>query len=104
MSPEQQQRMREILGEERFREFLEGKKDQKKDGESYEDESFSEDELRLIDQIVQDAERTNADEPQKKKGGFGKGFGGGKAGDYRNFSPDKKFYAFVKNHNLYVAE
>ena len=45
------------------------------------------------------------DSAQQKK--FGKGTkkgAGGPGGDYRNFSPDKKQYAFVKNHNLYVAE
>src|SRR5205823_2041362 len=105
MSPEQQQRMREILGEERFRELMERQKEQKKGGESYEEESFSDDEMRLIDEILEREERTRQDEPQKKKGGFGgKGFGGGAKGDYRNFSPDKKLYAFVKNDNLYVAE
>ncbi len=43
----------------------------------------------------------DADDPQQKKGGKG---GGGAFGDYRNFSPDKSMYAFVKNHNLYIAE
>src|SRR5262249_17780266 len=58
MSPEQQQRMREILGEERFREFMEKqkdeKKDEKKDGESTEDESFSDAELQLIERILRE--------------------------------------------------
>jgi dipeptidyl-peptidase-4 len=103
MSPEQQQRMREILGEERFREFMERqKKDDKKDGEAVEEESLSDDELRLIDEILNDPEQ-DADDPQKKGGFGGKGFGA-KGGDYRNFSPDKKWLAFIKNHNLYVAE
>ncbi|GEM_PF-4445424 len=57
VSPEQQERMRQILGEERFREFMEKqkeqgqKKDKEKKDDAYETESFSDDELRLIDGV-----------------------------------------------------
>src|SRR5262249_3985290 len=108
MYPEQQQRMHESIGEERFREFMEKQKDEKKDeqkdGESTEDESFSDDELQLIERILREEGLTPDDGPQKKKGGFGgKGFGG-EAGDYRNVSPGKKYNALVKDHNRYGAE
>jgi dipeptidyl aminopeptidase/acylaminoacyl peptidase len=105
MSPEQQQRMKEILGEERFKELLNQQKKTggKKSEESFDDEILSEDER----QFLQDELRTlppasQSDDPQKKKGGGKGGLKGG--GDYRNFSPDKSVYAFVKNHNLYIAE
>ena len=44
------------------------------------------------------------DSAQQKKGFKGGGTKKGFGGDYRNFSPDKALYAYVKNHNLYVAE
>src|SRR5262245_5779897 len=102
VSPEQQERMRQILGEERFREFMERQKEQdlkkeKKDDDAYEVESLSDDELRLIDEILGD------DPQQKKEGKFGGKFGGGGPTD-RAPSPDKKFFAYAMNHNLYVAE
>lgn len=112
MTAEQQQRMREILGEERFKELLDQQKKglgEKKKDESFDDEILSDDErILLADELraLKDdhhAERDGYDDPQqKKKGGFKGGAGG--FGDYRNFSPDKSIYAFVKNHNLYVAE
>src|SRR5262249_33757528 len=116
MSPEQQEKMRELLGEERFKELLEQQKKeggQKKNDESSDDEILTEDErafldyeLRLIANNNQDERAEFDDDPQQKKGGKGGGFKGGGAinTDYRNFSPDKSVYTFVKNHNLYVAE
>jgi dipeptidyl aminopeptidase/acylaminoacyl peptidase len=80
-SPEQMERLRQKLGEERFRELMEQRRQlvkqdgEKKDGEKKDDEK---------------------DKGEKK----GKGFkGGGLA-----FSPDRKQYVFVKDHNLYLAE
>jgi dipeptidyl-peptidase-4 len=115
MSPEQQQRMREILGEERFKELLDQQKKgttkKKQSDESFDGEILSEDErLLLADELsaLNGNHRVERDgyDPQKKKGG-GKGGlkgGPGASGDYRNFSPDKSMYAFIKNYNLYVAE
>lgn len=114
MSLEQQQRMKEILGEERFKELLE----QQKKGTpphpahttegtegGWLDEILSEDERQILQNELHVLLHGNDfDDPQQKKGG-GKGFGKGAGfGDYRNFSPDKAIYAFVKNHNLYIAE
>jgi dipeptidyl aminopeptidase/acylaminoacyl peptidase len=102
ISPEQQELMRQKLGEERFREFMEkqkeqgDKKEEKKEDGAYAEESFSDDELRLIDEILGD------DPQQKKEGKFGGKFGGGPTD--RAPSPDKKFFAYAMNHNLYVAE
>jgi dipeptidyl-peptidase 4 len=107
MSPDQQQRMREILGEERFKELLDQQKKDvgkgKKDSESLDDEILSEDERILLqDELRAFHSENDVDDPKEKKGKGGKG--GGAFGDYRNFSPDKAMYAFVKNHNLYIAE
>src|SRR5205807_104604 len=106
--------MRDLLGEERFKQFMdrqnEQKKDEKKDEAADEDDDLTGDERIRIQEILTQSSTDDdpaplAQEQQKK---FGKGTGGkkgtGGSGDYRNFSPDKKLYAFVKNHNLYVAE
>jgi dipeptidyl aminopeptidase/acylaminoacyl peptidase len=113
LSTAEQERMREILGEERFKEILDQqKKDdgKKKDNESWGDGSLTEEEAFLVQQELSSFARDDhgdVDDPLQQKKGFGKG--GGKGGgfnpnDYRNFSPDKSMFAFVKNHNLYVAE
>ncbi|MBM3997217.1 MAG: S9 family peptidase [Planctomycetes bacterium] len=115
MSPDQLQRMREILGEERFKEMLDQQKkntSEKKDDESFDDGILGEDErLFLQDEMRrlerdhradhEDADDESGPQKAKGKGGFK---GGGAFGDYRNFSPDKSMYAFVKNHNLFIAE
>jgi dipeptidyl-peptidase 4 len=106
MSFEQQQRMKELLGEERFKELLEQqKKGGGKKDESLDDEILTEDERFLLeDELRAFHAMHDADDPQQKKGGKGTGKGGGAFGDYRNFSPDKSMFAFVKDHNLYIAE
>ena len=107
MSPDQQQRMKEILGEERFKELLDQQKKGggKKNDESLDDEIVTEDERFLLeDELRAFHSVQDADDPQQKKGGKGGGKGGGAFGDYRNFSPDKSMYVFVKDHNLYIAE
>jgi dipeptidyl aminopeptidase/acylaminoacyl peptidase len=109
MTPEQLQRMREILGEERFKELLEQQKKgtEKKGDESFDDEILSEDERYLLqDELRLHHAQRDAydDDPQQKKGKGGFKGGPGAFGDYRNFAPDKSIYAFIKNHNLYVAE
>ncbi|MCI0464097.1 MAG: DPP IV N-terminal domain-containing protein [Gemmataceae bacterium] len=76
-TPEELERLRQILGEERFRQFMEQRQGQLGKG--------------------------------KKKGGLdekkaGKPPPGGGKGDYRRFSPDKKAYAFAREHNLFLAE
>ncbi len=113
MTPEQQQRMKETLGEERFKQLQDQQKDtkvEKKDQQSFDDEILSDDERFLLNLEIRQAEAMqHHDEPQQKKGGGGgikgggKGFGGA-GGDYRNFSPDRALVAYLMNHNLFVAE
>jgi dipeptidyl aminopeptidase/acylaminoacyl peptidase len=105
MSPEQLEKLRELLGEERFKEFLKQReqldKDQKKDGHSSLEEDFAD-----LDMYVHDALAVLDQEEfaQQKKGG-GKGpKDGPKTTDPHNYSPDRKMYAFVLKHNLYLAE
>jgi dipeptidyl aminopeptidase/acylaminoacyl peptidase len=111
MSPETQQKLKELLGEEKFKEFMEQQqKLQQKDSYSSLDEDFAD-----LDMYVHDAMaalgdfqlgQVGDDDAQQKKGG-GKGpkdgFGG-KGADPRAFSPDKKWLAYAMNNNLYVAE
>src|SRR5262249_33730719 len=112
MTPAQLEQMRQVLGEERFREFMERQKEldqkkEKKDEGSFEEESFSDDELRLIEDIRREVQvQDDGDDPlQQKKGGGGKKFpGGGFGATDRSLSPDRKMYAYALNHNLYVAE
>ncbi len=112
MSPEQQQQLRNVLGEERFKEILEQQQKndgKKKEDESFDDDSLTEEESLLIQQELAQMRIDSSvdDDPLQQKKGFGKGGGKGKGfdpNDYRNFSPDKTMYAFVKNHNLFVAE
>ena len=120
MSPEQQQRLREMLGEERFKQLMEQQKEQQKEqkkDESVEEESLSEhdwraieEELRFLDDLVGlPAEflpfvQGEGDSAQQKKFGGTKKGAFGPGGDYRNFSHDRKQFAFIKNHNLYLAE
>jgi len=112
MSPAQQQQLKDTIGEERFKQLLDeqksGKGGGKKKGESFEDEALTEDERLILEQAARLGELQFDDEadPLQKKGG---GKGGGKgpgvfSADYRTFAPDETIYAFVKNHNLYVAE
>lgn len=115
MSAFQQQRMKEILGEERFKDWLQqqqqfqGKKgDNKKDGESSQEEDFADLDMYVHDAMAALGESFafgGDDDAQQKKGLGGKGGkGGGKGGEPRVWSPDKKAYAYALNHNLYLAE
>src|SRR5205085_1257186 len=54
-----------------------------------------------LDFYVQEALFGDDDTAQQKKG-FG--FKGGKGGEPRVFSPDKKLHAYAQGHNLYLAE
>lgn len=124
MSPVQLERMKEILGEERFKEFLEQKKkDEKKDekrDDKQDDGASDEEAFADLDLYVQDALAAigetapsrplssggdQEDTAQQKKG-FGKGFGKGgfKGGPPEAYSPDKKLFAYSMNNNLYLAE
>src|SRR5207302_2807265 len=91
--------------------------DEKKDNES--DDSSLEERVADLYMYVQEAlallEEMQAaeaaagggeEEQQKKggKGGKGQPKDGGKAGDPRVYSPDKKVYAYALNNNLYLAE
>src|SRR5207247_5065572 len=116
MSPEQQQKLKELLGDEKFKEFLElqKQKDEKKDNESSLEERFADldmyvqEALALLEQMqAEGGGGGDGEEIQEKKGGKGGKGGfkdGGKAGDPRVFAPDKKLYAYALNHNLYLAE
>ena len=122
MSPEQAQKLKELLGEEKFKEFLEQQKqkDEKKDNESSDfslEERFADldmyvqEALALLEQMQAEEAGATAggeEEQQQKKGGGKGGKGqpkdGGKAGDPRVYSPDKKLYAYALNNNLYLAE
>ncbi len=46
------------------------------------------------------------DAPPAAAGGAGRQFGQGRApaSDYRNYSPDKKFYVYAEDHNLYLVD
>jgi dipeptidyl aminopeptidase/acylaminoacyl peptidase len=112
MSPAQLERMKEMLGEERYKEFLEQQKkqDTKKDEkqtDKQDDGASDEEAFADLDLYVQDALAAlgGEDEAQQKKG-FGKGFGKGgfKGGTPEVYSPDKKMYAYSMNNNLFLAE
>ena len=101
MPPDQVEKLRQELGDEKFKEFMQQK--QKKDSESSLEEIYAD-----LDMYVQDALDAFDDEAaqaaQQKKGG-GKGGKGGPGGPAdRAPSPDKKMYAYSLNHNLYLAE
>jgi dipeptidyl aminopeptidase/acylaminoacyl peptidase len=56
-------------------------------------------------QFVQRRDDTQQQQQQRGRGRGRGGFGrGGRGGDYRAFSPDKKAYVFAKQHNLYLVE
>jgi dipeptidyl aminopeptidase/acylaminoacyl peptidase len=74
--PAQRERLRQRLGEERFKELLEQRQQLLKQGDEKKDD--------------------------EKGKGAGKGSKGFKR-DARAFSPDRKQYVFVKDHNLYLA-
>jgi dipeptidyl aminopeptidase/acylaminoacyl peptidase len=111
MTPEQLQRMKEILGDERYKDFLE--KQQKLDKKDKQDnDSSAEEEYADLDMYVHEAMAALGDPTvfaaedeaqQKKKGGFGMG-GFGKGGEPKVYSPDRKNYAYALNDNLYLAE
>jgi dipeptidyl-peptidase 4 len=109
LTPEQRQRLRERLGEERFRQFEEQQRIQSEAGASadiVEEEGLSADDARLIEEELRQMESeppvTEDQNPQQKK--FGKGGRKGPGNENRSYSPDRKLHAFVKNYNLYVAE
>jgi dipeptidyl-peptidase-4 len=113
LNPGQKQKLQAMLGEDRVALYEARLGDQVADDEAVEYEGLSDDDLRLIeeelrfmqteDPLAQDVDDETA---QQKKGGKGakKGAAGGAANDYRNFSPDRKLFAYVLNNNLYVAE
>jgi dipeptidyl-peptidase 4 len=114
MSPAQQLKMKELLGEERYKDWLEkqkklDRKDEKKEGESSLEEEFADLDMYVQESLAALGEPLAGGDDdtaqQKKKGGFGgKGGKGGKGGDPRVHSPDKKLLAYAFNHNLYLAE
>jgi dipeptidyl aminopeptidase/acylaminoacyl peptidase len=100
LPPDQLEKLREQLGDEKFKEFMQQQK-QKKDSESSLEEIYAD-----LDMYVQDAlDAFDDDAAQQKKGG-GKGGKGGVPGGPtdRAPSPDKKMYAYSLNNNLYLAE
>ncbi|MCI0637427.1 MAG: DPP IV N-terminal domain-containing protein [Gemmataceae bacterium] len=87
--PEKLRLLKEKLGDEKFREFLERQKELKKDEDKQDKKEIQEEE-------IQDLEKK-----EEKKDEKGKGFG---AGGYRVYSPDRKAFVFAMNHNLYLVE
>jgi dipeptidyl-peptidase 4 len=78
-SPAQLERLRQQLGEERFRQLMERRRELRKD-EDRKDE-------------LEEKDRTEGKPPPK-----------GPKRDYRAFSPDRKLYVFARDHNLFLAE
>jgi dipeptidyl aminopeptidase/acylaminoacyl peptidase len=112
MSPAQQERMKEILGEERFKEFMEKQqkldkqdKQDKQDGDSSMEEEFADLDLYVQEALAAAGEPwpLAGDDIAQQKKGFGPK-GGFKGGDPQVYSPDRKWYAYALNHNLYLAE
>jgi len=112
------EKLKEVLGEDRFKEFMEQQQKLDKVDKSYA-ESSEEELFADLDMYVQEAitllqeasAQVGDDEAQQKKGGKKDGgaggmkdFGGGKAGDPRAYSPDRKWMAYAINNNLYFAE
>ncbi len=73
-SPEQLERLRQQLGDERFKQLMERQRELQKEDDEKKDKS-------------------DIKPPPK-----------GLKGDYRAFSPDRKMYAFAREHNLFLAE
>ncbi|HYT87410.1 MAG TPA: DPP IV N-terminal domain-containing protein [Gemmataceae bacterium] len=73
-SPEQLERLRQQLGDERFKQLMERQRELQKEDDEKKDKS-------------------DIKPPPK-----------GLKGDYRAFSPDRKVYAFAREHNLFLAE
>jgi dipeptidyl aminopeptidase/acylaminoacyl peptidase len=112
ISPAQQQKMKELLGEERYKEWLEKqqkleRKEDKQDGDSSLEEDFADLDLYVQEALaaLRDPSSPWGDDEtaQQKKKGFG-AKGGAKGGDPLVYSPDRKLYAYALNHNLYLAE
>jgi len=113
LTPEQKQRLRALLGEERLRQYEEQKRIQSEAGASadfVEEEGLSADDLLLIEDELRQMDSTppaplpqeQEQNAQQKK--FGKGGKKGPGSESQSYSPDRKMHAFVKNYNLYVAE
>jgi dipeptidyl aminopeptidase/acylaminoacyl peptidase len=112
LNPEQRQRLRALLGEERLNQYEEQQRLQSEAGISadlVEEEGLSGDDLRLIEDELRQMDRTptplaqeqDQNAQQKKVGEGGKK---GPDKEDRSYSSDHKMHAFVKNHNLYIAE
>lgn len=81
MSPEAIERMRQQLGDERVNELLR----RQRDGE-------------------QDQKRDDQDQKRDDTSGAQPPTPGGPGAGYKNYSPDKKQYAYLYKYNLYLAE
>ncbi|HEV3436396.1 MAG TPA: DPP IV N-terminal domain-containing protein [Gemmata sp.] len=88
LTPEAIERMRQQLGDERVNEMLrrqrDGEQDQKRDD--------------------QDQKRDDQDQKRDDTSGAQPPTPGGPGASYKNYSPDKKKYAYVFKYNLYLAE
>jgi dipeptidyl-peptidase-4 len=116
LNPGQKQKLQALFGDDRVSLYEARLSDARDaDEEAVEEEGLSDDDVRLIEDELRllASEASEAAGPlaqeqdqtaQQKKGGKGGKGKGGQANDYRNYSPDKKLYAYVMNHNLYVAE
>ncbi|HUR55289.1 MAG TPA: DPP IV N-terminal domain-containing protein, partial [Gemmataceae bacterium] len=87
MSPEVIERMRKQLGDERVNEMLRKIDNEKKDEEKKDDEKK---------EIKEDIKKDDMTEKKKAPQSF--------PTSYKNYSPDKKKYAYAYKHNLYVCD
>jgi dipeptidyl aminopeptidase/acylaminoacyl peptidase len=78
-----------------------GRFGQQQDNQQQQQQQQQQQDQQRQDQQQQDQERNN--QQQIGRGGR-QGAGPGKPQDYRVFSPDRKAYVFVRNHNLYLLE
>ncbi len=110
MDPTQLQRMKDTLGEERYKDWLEKQQKLDKMDDKLDDGASLEEDFADLDMYVQDAlaalgeaRPPVGDDTAQQKKGFGKG-GGFKGGDPRVYSPDRKMFSYSMNGNLYLAE
>lgn len=123
LDADQIQKIKDVLGEQRFSDFIE-RQERIASGDMGDLNSSLEEDFADLDMYLHDilplwgkqqANDVIDDEPaqQKKgkggqkdggKGGGQKGGKGGAGGDAKLYSPDKKFYVFAMDNNLYFAE
>jgi dipeptidyl aminopeptidase/acylaminoacyl peptidase len=110
MSEEQRQRFQEMRDrfQRRDRDQQEERREEQQQ-QQQEEQQQRQDQQQDQQQQQQDQQQQQQQQDQQRRGRFGlgdRGFGGPPRGprDYRSFSPDRKAYLFVRQHNLYLAE